>query len=161
TADTYQSKPYAHAAARRALSAAISRRGMRARVEDGLDVSSFRVHYEVPAKARVSIVVPTRDRVGLLRTCISSIQRTTDLQSIELVIVNNASVESETYAYFRDLDRLPYVRVVDYHAPFNYSKINNFGVKEATGDYLLFLNNDTEAEAEGWLDAMLEHAQRP
>jgi GT2 family glycosyltransferase len=109
----------------------------------------------------VSIVIPTRDRLELLRTCVSSLERTIDFDRAELLIVNNASVEEETYAYFRELSKRHYVQIIDYHAPFNYSKINNFGVAHTTGEYLLFLNNDTEAEAAGWLEALLEHAQRP
>ena len=161
TAERYENKPYADAAAKRAIDEAITRRRLNATVEHGLDIGSFRVRYASPANARVSVIIPTYDQVDLLSKCVSSLERTVDLERAELLIVNNASIEQDSYTYFRELRSRKYVTIVDYSAPFNYSKINNFAVRHATGEYLLFLNNDTEALEPGWIEAMLEQAQRP
>jgi glycosyltransferase involved in cell wall biosynthesis len=161
TGDRYSSKPYAHLAARRALQDAIERRGLNAKVEDGLDAASFRVRYSVSPDVRVSVIIPTRDRLDVLRTCIRSLEATVDLSRTEIIIVNNASVDPDTIAYLRAAAEKPRMKVLNHHIPFNYSLLNNLAVSQATGDVLLFLNNDTEALQEGWMEAMLEHALRP
>jgi GT2 family glycosyltransferase len=160
TAARYQSKPYAHLAARSALTEALTRRGLNACVEDGLDIGTFRVRYALPVKRRVSIIIPTRDRVGLLRKCIASLERTVDFAFAELLVIDNGSVEADTHAYLCELATRPYARVIACPGAFNFSKINNSAVAHATGDLLLFLNNDTQASAPGWLESMIEHAQR-
>jgi GT2 family glycosyltransferase len=161
TGDKYSNKPYAHLAARRALQEAIERRGLNARSEDGLDTGSFRVRYAVSPEVRVSVIIPTRDRLDVLRTCIRGLEATVDLSHAEIIIVNNASVDPDTIAYLHAAAGKPHIKVLDQYIPFNYSRLNNFAVSQASGDVLLFLNNDTEAPQAGWLEAMLEHALRP
>jgi GT2 family glycosyltransferase len=160
TADKYSSKPYAHLAARRALHEATERRGLTAKVEDGLDTGSFRIRYSVAPDVRVSVIVPTRDRLDVLRACIHSLEATADLSQTEIIIVNNASVDPDTIAYLHAAAEKPHIKVLNHHIPFNYSLLNNFAVSQASGDVLLFLNNDTEALQAGWMKAMLEHALR-
>ena len=131
-------------------------------VKPGLSYNFFRVHR--PTKpVLVSIIIPTRDRVDLLRRCINSLQEKTRLpQKIqyELVIANNESKIGESHSYFRRLKKKGH-RVVDCEGPFNFSRINNVAVQHSRGDILLFLNNDIEIVDDGWLVALLEHAQRP
>ncbi len=99
----------------------------------------------------VSILIPTRDGLNLLRPCIESVRRTATGR-FEIIVIDNDSQDSATIAYFHDLQREGLATVVSFPDAFNFSAINNFGVDHAAGDILCFLNNDTEAVAAGWLD---------
>jgi len=117
--------------------------------------------YEPPTPARVSIVIPTRDRADLLRACVESLDRHRCAARAELIVVDNGSVEPATREYLANLARRQATKVLPYPAAFNWSAVNNFAARHAAGDYLLFLNNDVEALAPGWLDALLAFASRP
>ena len=117
--------------------------------------------YEPGAPARVSIVIPTRDRAELLRACVESLDRQRCSARIELIVLDNGSVEPATHDYLRSLLQRQGTKVLEYAAPFNWSAVNNFAARQASGDYLLFLNNDVEALAPGWLDALLTFGSRP
>jgi GT2 family glycosyltransferase/glycosyltransferase involved in cell wall biosynthesis len=157
TAGDTQAKPYAHMAGQRALQAHLQRRGIAGEVLDGLITPfRYRVRYHISGQPLVSILIPTKDRLELLKGCIDSIEKKTAYRRFELIILDNQSERPETLAY---LASSPH-RVVPAPGPFNYSHINNLGAAQARGDFLLFLNNDTEVITEEWLTAMLEHAQR-
>jgi GT2 family glycosyltransferase len=147
----------ARAGARRALSEALRRRGIEGSVEDGLLPGHLRAKAKVEGRPKVSLIVPTRDNVSLLKNCIESVERQTTYGNYEILIVDNDSADRETVEY---LASTPH-RVVPFREPFNYSRINNFAVSLAEGDYVVLLNDDTEVISDGWLEAMLEHAQRP
>ncbi len=153
-------KPFAHEAGRRALQAHLERRGIVARVEDGVLPYTYRVCYELPYSVpKVSIVIPTRDQVDLLRRCVSSILDKTTYPDYEIVLVENNSTQPQTFALYDELctahDR---VRVVTWEPPqpggFNYSAIVNYGVAHTTGEYVVLLNNDTEVIEPRWLEYM-------
>jgi GT2 family glycosyltransferase len=152
-----KNKDYIAARLRRALAEALERRGLAGTVEDGLLPNRLRVRLEIRGEPRVSVVIPTRDNVSLLRRCIGSIEGRTTYPNYEVLIVDNESADPETLAY---LASTPH-RVVRFEGEFNYSRINNFGVSLAEGEYVLLLNDDTEVVSEGWMEEMLQHAQRP
>ncbi|HJL16331.1 MAG TPA: glycosyltransferase family 2 protein [Sandaracinaceae bacterium LLY-WYZ-13_1] len=128
------------------------------RVEPGERPRAHRVRFAVQGEPLVSILVPTRDRLDLLRPCLASVERHTRWRRREIVVIDNGSVERETLDF---LARSPH-RVVRYDEPFHFSRLNNRAVAErARGEHLLFLNDDTVVLTTGWLEAMLEHAQRP
>ena len=142
----------------RALEAALHRRGQPgvvATIAPGL----YAVRYEIRGDPLVSILIPTRDRCEMLRQCLDSIYRATDYRKYEIIILDNDSREPATLAYFEELAGK--VQVVRCPGPFNFSAMNNLGASKANGDYLLFLNNDTQVIRAEWLRAMLEQAQRP
>jgi len=141
----------------RALSDALERRGLEGSVEEGFLPDRFRVRLRIKGEPKVSIIIPTRDNVSFLRRCVESVERLTTYRNYELLIVDNDSREPATIEY---LASIPH-RVIPFREPFNYSRINNFAVSQAEGEYVLFLNDDTEVISGGWLEAMLEHAQRP
>ena len=116
--------------------------------------------YEPARPARVSIVIPTRDHADLLRACVESIHRHRCAAQAELIVVDNGSVEAAARNYLAALAEGG-ARVLSYPAPFNWSAVNNLAARHASGEYLLFLNNDVEALAPGWLDALLAFASRP
>jgi GT2 family glycosyltransferase len=110
---------------------------------------------------KVSLVIPTRDRVELLRTSVEGIRRDTEYPDIEIVIVDNDSRDAETLDYLRSLGSDPRIRVLSYPGEFNYAAINNFGVAEALGEIVGLLNNDLRIFEPGWLREMVSQAVRP
>jgi glycosyltransferase involved in cell wall biosynthesis len=149
-------KPEAYEAGLRAVTDAIQRRGDPARVERGPELGQFRVRYDLAAQPLVSIIIPTRDGVDLLRACVDSIRSLSTYQRYEVIIVDNASSDPETIAYLASHDG----PVLSYPHPFHYARMMNLAARHARGDLLLFLNNDITVESPDWLEAMIEHAQR-
>ena len=151
-----EAKPYAYVAAKKALEAALERRGLSGEVLDGATAGHYRVRYDIAGGPKVSIVIPTKDRVDLLRRAIDSARARTAYRNLEFVIVDNGSSDRDTLIYLSEVD----AQVISYPHEFNFSRMVNLGAEAAGGEYILLLNNDTEAVADGWLEAMLEHAQR-
>ena len=112
-------------------------------------------------RPKVSVIVPTRDRLDLLRVCLDGVLARTDYEPLELIVVDNGSVEAATIQYLRDLARDRRVRVLRDERPFNFSALNNAAAAVASGDYLLLLNNDTEVIAPCWLAEMVGAASLP
>ncbi len=106
---------------------------------------------------KVSIIIPTRDKPQLLRACVESIRKNTNYSNYELLIVDNSSIEPETKDLLAQYESEG-VSILKHPGVFNYSAICNFAATRATGDYLCFLNNDTEVISKNWLQSMVEHA---
>lgn len=160
TAESFDSKSYAHEAGRKAVKAALARRGEDADVLDTGYPGHYRVNRRILGEPLVSIIILTRDKSEVLQACINSIKKST-YHNYEILIVDNGSCEKETLDYLSSLAScFSNCRVIRYDIPFNYSRLNNWAVKEARGDYLLFLNNDTEVITPDWIEQMLQHAQR-
>jgi GT2 family glycosyltransferase len=137
---------------------ALQRRGLRGRVETS-QPGRHSVRYEIRDDPMVSILIPTKDKCLLLKQCIDSIAKKTDYANYEIVVLDNDSRDPETLKYFQQVsDR---VRVLRCPGRFNFSAINNRGAAEARGEFLLFLNNDTEVIRPDWMRALIEQAQRP
>ncbi|MDR7194156.1 glycosyltransferase family 2 protein [Luteimonas terrae] len=155
-------KSYAHFAAMRAIQDHFDRTGTPATVEEMPGYSGYyHIAHAIPEpQPRVSLLIPTRDRVDLLRQCVDSILQRTAYRNYEIVIVDNGSVEPDTLDYFKRITRQSNVRVLAYDAPFNYSKINNFGAEHSEGEIIGLLNNDVEVISPHWLTEMVSHANR-
>jgi GT2 family glycosyltransferase len=145
----------------KALQAAIERRGLKATIENGLSPGSYRVRYHIENPRKVCLIIPTRNAVDLLDTCISSIEKYTDYPDYEILVVDNNS-DDDLLTVFLDKKKIQNkaFRVVQYPGRFNFSAINNFAVTQTDAAYFLFLNNDIEVSQRGWLTAMMEHGQR-
>ena len=155
-------KTYAYSAGLRALEEHVERLGLPASVGGAPDTPFYRLRFSIPEpKPLVSLIVPTRDRVELLRGCVESIRDKTEYGNYEIVVVDNGSRESETLAYFAELAKAPNIRVLEYDRPFNYSAINNFAVGQAGGDIVGLVNNDIEVISPDWLDEMVSWAVQP
>lgn len=157
-------KSYAHEAGLRAVREHLDRIGHRR--ADVLEIPGklgmFRVRHPLPeTMPLVSIVIPTRDRLDLLRQCVDSILSSTAYARYEIVIVDNQSSDAVTLAYFAEVIEDPRVRVIPHDEPFNYSRINNRAVEHCRGDLVCLLNNDIEVMDSDWLDEMVSHAWRP
>lgn len=150
-------KPYAYDSARRALSEALHRRSVRGTVEGEAAPGFYRVRRRIATPGKVTIVIPTRDRLDLLRGCLEGITSVTEYENYEIVIVDNGSRDPATLEY---LSQIPH-RVLRDEGPFNFSRLNNLAVAGADGEHVLLLNDDTRPMASGWLSAMVEQAQRP
>ena len=109
----------------------------------------------------VSILIPNKDHIDDLDKCLKSIDRGVRYPNLEIIIIENNSTEEETFLYYRDLlERDDRVKVVYYEGGFNFSAINNFGAKEAKGEYLFLLNNDTEFISDDVIGEMLSFCRR-
>ena len=108
---------------------------------------------------KISIVIPTRDRIDLLRQCILSIREKSTFTDFEIIIANNESAELETLAYFEVL-RSEGVKIVDIPGEFNYSRINNIAVSYAEGELICLMNNDIEIISPDWMEEMGSFAQQ-
>ncbi|HEV8073735.1 MAG TPA: glycosyltransferase family 2 protein [Opitutaceae bacterium] len=122
----------------------------------------WRVHYPLPNPApSVTLIIPTRNRVKLLRPCVGSILKKTTYPDYKILVVDNNSDEPETLAYLDELRQHPRCRVLTFPGPFNYSSINNFAVHQANSPLIGLLNNDLEVINGDWLDEMASQALRP
>ncbi len=142
----------------RAIEEALRRRGELGIVHT-LGPGLYEVRYQIRGEPLVSIVIPTRDKLQLLRQCIESIEQSTDYKNYEIIVLDNDSSEPATMAYFKQIAGKAGV----YHCPggFNFSAISNLGASKAKGELLHFLNNDTQVVRPDWMRAMIEQAQRP
>lgn len=155
-------KDWAFEASRRALEDACARRGIDAEVvPHPLLRGSFHLRRLVRGNPRVSVVVPFRDEPALLERCVRSLLAAPGHDRLEVVLVDNDSVLPETEALLDELAQDPRTRIVRAPGPFRWAEVNNAGVRAASGELLLFANNDVEAVSEGWLTALVAHAQRP
>ena len=156
-------KPYAAIAAEKALADTMQRRGEEGQVtQAGSLVGHYIIRYKISEYKLVSIIIPTRDLGDTLDKCLTSIFEKTSYPNYEVILIDNHSKEQKTAEVFAKWQQKQSERFkcYQYDIPFNYSKINNYGVDKARGDYLLFLNNDTEILTSDWIDAMVEQAQR-
>lgn len=155
-------KNYAPVTSRKALGEHLRRLGIDAEVTSNYpNLSIHRVIYPLPVEPLVSIIIPTKDGVEILRQCINGLLNKTNYQNFEIIIVNNQSVEKATFSYFSSLAEDPRIKIIDFNEPFNYSKINNVAARESSGTLLALLNNDIEIINADWLREMVSHAVRP
>ncbi len=161
-AEVPDAKPYAKEAARRALADHLQRKHIAGRVEPCPEnAESHRVIYAVPDPAPlVTIIIPTRDRIALLRRCLESIREVTDYPSFEIAIVDNGSTEKDALDYLSQIESESLVKVIRDAGAFNFSRLNNLAAAQARGEILAFLNNDIEVTERGWLTEMVSHAAR-
>ena len=121
----------------------------------------FKVSYQIIGNPKISIVIANKDHVEDLRRCITSILEKSTHDNFEIVVVENNSTTKEIFDYYKEIqEKDSRVKVVTYTGDFNYSAVNNLGVKHTTGEYILLLNNDTEVITVNWMEELLMYAQR-
>ena len=158
TADNPASKMYAFDAGKRAIEDHLKRCGEIGKVSHEKDLGFYRVKYQVQGSPLISIIIPNKDQVESLNKCLESIEKSS-YKNYEIIIVENNSTEDETFVYYKKIES-DKIRIVYWSDEFNYSAINNFGVKHARGDYLLLLNNDVEVITTDWLEELTANCQR-
>ena len=156
-------KPYVAKAAKKALAAHLTRTGRAGTVTDGLFPSTYRVLWKIEGDPKVSILIPNKDHTDDLEKCLHSIWSKTEWDNYEVIVIENNSTDSATFAYYEEArKRYDGLKVVTYpEKGFNFSGINNFGRKAASGDYLLLLNNDVEVRNGDWLTELLRQCAHP
>ena len=154
-------KTYAQDAAVRALSEHLQRTGIDATVELTMG-TQYRIRYPLPATPPlVSVIIPTRNALSLVRQCIDSILTKTTYPNYEILLIDNASDDPAALTYFAELKQSTRVRVIRDERPFNYSLLNNSAVAQARGDLVALVNNDIEVITPGWLEEMVSIALQP
>ena len=149
-------KPFTQAAGQRALEEVVRRREPRAEVLPGALANTYRVRWPVPEDLKASLIIATRN-AQLLERCLRAIEQRTAHLNRELVIVQHRT--GDTRALDQLLESQKCVRV-PYRGPFNFAAMNNLAARQATGDVLVFLNDDVEPLDATWLERMLGHARR-
>ena len=124
------------------------------------DFGFYHVNYPVQGEPLVSILIPNKDQKEALENCIRSIVEKSTYKNYEILVIENNSECQETFAYYRRLEKEG-VRILRWDNPFNYSAINNFAARQARGEYLLLLNNDTRVITPDWIQGLLGNCQRP
>jgi len=159
TSMNYDEKGYAFDSGKRALEDYMQRNLIEGEVLKGNWGGAYRFKRKLVKKLKVSIIIPFKDEVDLLIRLIASIELKTKYEDYEILLINNNSKNISTFNYLKNIES-EIIRVFEYNVPFNYSKINNWAVNKAKGEYVLLLNNDIEIINEGWLSNMVEHIQR-
>ena len=163
TAADINAKPYAVESARGAVADHLRKHGFShftitsTRAFDTI----FKITYEILGQPKISIVIPNKDHVEDLRRCITSIVEKSTWDNYEILVVENNSSSREIFSYYEEISNNPRIRVLTCEGEFNYSRVNNFGVSQAEGEYVLLLNNDTQVITVNWMEELLMYAQRP
>lgn len=156
------SKGYAFEAGLRAVQDALVRRGINGHATHGAANGLYDVYYDIESEKLVSIIIPTKNGYKDVQRCVSSIIEKTTYQNYEIIMADNGSTDPKMHELYAEFEQqLPgrfFVESID--IPFNFSTINNRAAKKAHGEYLLFLNNDTEVITENWLTLMVSFAQQ-
>lgn len=153
-------KPYAYEAAKKALKSHLDRVGLNGNVYDGKFLGSYKIDYTINNNPRVSIIIPNKDHMEDLKKCINSILDKTTYKNYEIIVVENNSESKEIFEYYDTINKNDKIKVLNWDSEFNYSAINNFGVKNSSGEYIILLNNDIEIISNNWIEEMLMLAQR-
>lgn len=155
-------KSYSWLAGLKAVNDYVSDNGLSAKVENGPVSNSFHIKRVSDDLPLVSIIIPTRDRADLVRTCVESIVAKTTYARYEIIVVDNQSSDPQALAYFERLQRDGVIKLVRYDNEFNYSAINNYAVKHhASGECLMLMNNDIEVLSPEWLTEMVAYYSLP
>jgi GT2 family glycosyltransferase len=160
TASNKGSKTYAFDSGKRAVADHLRRCGVDASVHDGPILGTYHVIYHLRTQPLVSIIIPNRDHVDVLTRCVESLAKGS-YANYELLIVENGSTDPRTATYYAELARQPHVRILNWVKPFNYAAVNNYAAARASGELLLFLNNDVEAINPDWLEELVKVAVQP
>ena len=159
-----EAKPYAVEAAKGAVAEHLRKHGF-----EHFQITStkafetiFRIRYQIIGTPKISIVIANKDHREDLERCISSIINKSTYDNYEIIIVENNSETEEIKEYYRKLlsGEDGKIKIVTYQGAFNYSAVNNLGVSQASGEYVLLLNNDTEVITVNWMEELLMYAQR-
>lgn len=120
----------------------------------------FKISYQITGNPKISVIIANKDHEADLRRCITSILERSTYDNYEIIVVENNSESQEIFEYYKKLEENEKIRIVTYKGAFNYSAVNNLGVRESDGEYILLLNNDTQVITVNWMEELLMYAQR-
>ena len=160
TAQNIETKMYAIEAGRKAIQEHCNRIGLQVEIENENPLGLYKAKYQIKGQPLISIIIPNKDSLKYLKVAIESIEKST-YKNYEIIIVENNSEKNSTFEYYKKLEQNPKIKILKYtEKGFNFSRINNFGVQHAKGEYLLLLNNDIKIITPNWLEEMLSLCQR-
>lgn len=161
TANVAENKLYAFDSGLKAVEEHLKRAHKKATVENPGEVPGiYQIKFEVEGEPKVSILIPNKDNWRTLQKCMESILKISTYENYEIIVIENNSIEQKTFEYYEKIKKNSKVKViVSQEKEFNYSKLINFGVKNATGDFILQLNNDTQVLTKDWLELLIGYAQ--
>ncbi len=157
------SKPYAHDAGLSALRDHLHNKypkQFKGDIESNF-LFTYSPRFLLSPSSLVSIIIPTKDKIDLLKKCIDSILSKSLWKNFEILVINNNSTEDKSFAYFEKISQHPNIRVIDAPIPFNWSKVNNIGASHAQGDVFVFLNNDIEIITPDWINILASYSLLP
>lgn len=160
TAHNIEHKNYAIAAQKKAIEAHLRRTTTKAIVKsvDGFD---WKIEYEIPTpQPTVSIIIPTKDRIDLLKPCIDSILKKTNYSNYKIVIIDNGSELEDTIRYLNSINSYENISILKDSEEFNYSRLNNKAISATSSEIICLLNNDIEVTQDNWLNEMVRHTTR-
>lgn len=162
TAQSIEAKPYAIQAGANAVQSQLERLNLAGRVEpiDGC-AGAYRIMYDIIDKPKVSVIIPNKDHPDMLTRCLDSLYAKAGKIFFEVIVVENNSIDQDTFEFYEVCKkRYDSLQIIKYTGPFNFSAICNFGVRHATGNHILLLNNDIEIISDGFMREMLSYSQR-
>ena len=157
-------KPYAHVAGKKALENYLTKKYplQYKNVDDGNYTFTYLPRFRFETKNKISIIIPTKDKVEYLKPCIESIFKKSTWKNFEIIILNNNSEEQLTFSYFKEIaEKYKNIKIVEAFFDFNWSKLNNLGYRSASGEFLIFLNNDIDIITADWMERLCETASLP
>jgi GT2 family glycosyltransferase len=164
TAASIDSKPYAAQAGERCVTEYLKGQGRPAQVAWESETGHYRIQYELPKPAPlVSLVICTKDMPKLIGGCLDAIISKSTYSNFEIVVVDNQTTDPECLALFAKMEQQqqPPFRRVCFDKPFNFAAMNNLGVSQARGEFVVLLNNDTVVIEPRWIEELIQLAQFP
>ena len=162
TSGGMEAKPYVTQNAINAIDAHLQRIGVNGKAKAGSYGGTYKIDYEITGSPLVSIIIPNKDQVPVLKKCIDSLYEKTEYRNFEVLVVENNSTDEATFEYYKELEeKYENLKVLYYKGGFNFSAINNFAARQAKGEMFLLLNNDIEIISPEWLGEMVSLAQQP
>jgi GT2 family glycosyltransferase len=149
-----------YGAEKKALQSYIKENRIIGHIGKGIGKNDYRLKYDIPKQELVSIIIPFKDKMEVLKKCIDSIFEKTTYNNYEILLIKNNCSEKETDKYLESIWNDKRIKILERNVPFNYSAINNWAIPYADGKFILFLNNDTEVISSEWLDEMMSYAAR-
>lgn len=161
TAQAPSAKDYAYINQKKALEDDIKIRGLKGELSWQIPFSMWRIDYESLSNSLVSIIIPTKDQYDFIKRCLDSVRDRTNYKNFELIIVDTGSTDSRVWDLYDEYKKqYKATRIIKWTGPFNFAGACDLGAKHAKGEYLLFLNNDTEVISETWIEDMMGYAQQ-
>jgi GT2 family glycosyltransferase len=154
-------KPLAPMAGRKAVEQALARRNIQGEVvSNKLCPTLYQIKLKPAKFPKVSIIIPTKDSLFLLRKCLESLRKYTGYSNYEIIIVDNKSRDTSFFKYMEEEKLRGGVKIIRYDKPFNHSDINNMAVGSTDPEFIVFMNNDIEILTEKWLEQLVATAQQ-
>jgi GT2 family glycosyltransferase len=160
TAMGVEAKPGAPSSGRKAVAEALQRRKIKGKVTSyELCATIYQIEFEPCEFPKVSIIIPTKNAISLIKKCIDSVREFTNYPNYEIVVINNASDDPQFLDYIRKEESEGRIKVLHYDKPFNHSEMNNIAVDSVDSEFVLFMNNDIEIISKQWLEQLVCVAQ--